>query len=87
MPTFSNHANIVKLDGFKGRLQKEYNMCPVGPYYGPYDQNENLELSYQNQILIMKTIPRTTMMNRVFVESLKSRSPMLRKNTLRKLIL
>ena len=45
--TFSNHANIVKLDGFKGRLQKEYIVCPVGPYSGPYDQNENLELKIQ----------------------------------------
>ena len=32
--TLSNHENIVKLDGFKGRLQKEYNACPVGPYSG-----------------------------------------------------
>ena len=45
--TFSNHENIVKLDGLKGRLQKEYNVCPVGPYSGPYDQNENLELKIQ----------------------------------------
>ena len=45
--TLSNHENIVKLDGFKGRLQKEYNACPVGPYSGPYDQNENLELKIQ----------------------------------------
>jgi hypothetical protein len=42
-----NLENFVELDGFKGRIQKEYNVCPVGPYAGPYDQNENLELKIQ----------------------------------------
>ena len=40
-------SDFVELDSFLGRVQREYNMCPVGPYAGPYDQNENLELSVQ----------------------------------------
>ena len=44
---FPDLENNVVLDGFKGRIQKQYNGCPVGPYAGPYDQNENLELKTQ----------------------------------------
>ena len=35
------------LDGFNGRIQDEYNESPVGPYMGPYDQNEDLKLNLQ----------------------------------------
>lgn len=44
---FSNLKDIDLLDGFEGRVQKEYNECPVGSYVGPYDQNESLSLSLQ----------------------------------------
>ena len=36
-----------KLDGFKGRIQEEYNCSPVGPYEGPYDQNPQIPLYAQ----------------------------------------
>ena len=35
------------LDGFNGRIQDEYTESPVGPYMGPYDQNEELKLNLQ----------------------------------------
>ena len=35
------------LEGFDGRLQREYNYNCVGPYMGPYDQNKALPLSCQ----------------------------------------
>ena len=44
---FSNLKNIELLHGFQGRVQEEFNRCPVGPYVGPYDQNESLDLSLQ----------------------------------------
>jgi hypothetical protein len=34
-------------DGFKGRIQKEFNTEPNGPYMGPYDQSEKLPLKLQ----------------------------------------
>ena len=36
-----------KFNGFKGRVQKEYNRSPVGPYEGPYDQDPAIYLSAQ----------------------------------------
>ena len=39
--------DTVQLAGFQGRVQREYNTCPVGCYAGPYDQNEKLKLSVQ----------------------------------------
>jgi hypothetical protein len=44
---FSKLNVTVSLDGFDGHLQIEYNKSPVGPYQGPYDQNEALDLSIQ----------------------------------------
>ena len=44
---WSNMGQIKHLDGFPGRLQNEYNHCPVGKYAGPYDQNEILKLKIQ----------------------------------------
>ena len=35
------------MSGFNGRIQRDYNHHPVGQYVGPYDQNENLDLSLQ----------------------------------------
>ena len=32
-------------DGFKGRVQLEYNKSPIGPYEGPYDQDPQVPLS------------------------------------------
>ena len=43
----SNFNVTVSLDGFDGHLQVEYNKSPVGPYQGPYDQNEALDLNIQ----------------------------------------
>ena len=34
-------------EGFKRRIQKEYNMSPVGPYEGPFDQDPVVPLSAQ----------------------------------------
>ena len=34
-------------DGFKGRIQKEYNGDTCGPYMGPYDQSEEIPLKLQ----------------------------------------
>ena len=34
-------------DGFKGRMQNEFNAEPYGPYMGPYDQSEKLPLKLQ----------------------------------------
>ena len=34
-------------EGFRGRIQKEYNSSPVGPYEGSYDQNPQVPLSAQ----------------------------------------
>ena len=34
-------------EGFKGRVQKEYNESPVGPYEGPYDQDSRVPLYAQ----------------------------------------
>ena len=47
VPVFSNLKNIELLHGFQGRVQEEFNRRPVGPYVGPYDQNESLDLSLQ----------------------------------------
>ena len=44
---FTNAENINHLHGFQRRVQEEYNRCPVGPYVGPFDQNESLNLSLQ----------------------------------------
>ena len=44
---FANIGQIKTLDGFHGRLQNEYNQCPVGKYAGPYDQSEKLKLKIQ----------------------------------------
>lgn len=44
---FSNLINVDQLNGFHGRVQGEYNNCPVGPYVGPFDQNESLNLNLQ----------------------------------------
>ena len=47
----SEHINDnVQLAGFQGRVQREYNTCPVGCYAGPYDQNEKLKLNLQSWI-------------------------------------
>ena len=35
------------LNGFEGKIQKEYNESPVGQYMGPYDQNKELKLAAQ----------------------------------------
>ena len=43
----SEKQTIELLSGFNGRVQKEYNEHTVGQYMGPYDQNENLNLSIQ----------------------------------------
>ena len=43
----SNIEIKQNMDGFQGRIQKEYNNHPVGPYVGPYDLNEKLKLSLQ----------------------------------------
>ena len=34
-------------EGFKGRIQEEYNCSPVGPYEGPYDQDQQIPLFAQ----------------------------------------
>ena len=39
-------------DGFKGRIQKEFNAEPYGPYMGPYDQTEKLPLNFNSPNLI-----------------------------------
>ena len=44
---FSNCKPVERFNSFQGRIQKEYNTCPVGEYVGPYDQNETLNLSVQ----------------------------------------
>ena len=44
---FSNLINVDQLNGFHGRVQGEYNNCPVGPFVGPFDQNESLNLNLQ----------------------------------------
>ena len=43
------HNNSIKQvqEGFRGRIQTEYNSHPVGQYMGPYDQNQKLKLSAQ----------------------------------------
>ena len=41
---FSNLKHIKPLQDFHGRIQEEYNRCPVGEYAGPYDLNEKLRL-------------------------------------------
>ena len=38
---------IILCHGFQRRVQEELNRCPVGPYVGPFDQNESLNLSLQ----------------------------------------
>ena len=38
---------LEKLDGFKGRMQKEFNEDNYGPYMGPYDQSDKLPLKLQ----------------------------------------
>ena len=42
-----NPTKFFKSDTFKGRIQEEYNSHPVGQYMGPYDQNEEINLSAQ----------------------------------------
>ena len=43
-----SYPNITEvLTEFEGRVQKEYNSNPVGPYSGSYDQNEALNLNIQ----------------------------------------
>ena len=40
--------NVVHtFNGFKGRVQTEYNSSPIGPYQGPYDQDPAVPLSAQ----------------------------------------
>ena len=36
-----------KFEGFKGRIQEEYNCSPIGPYEGPYDQDPQIALFAQ----------------------------------------
>ena len=47
----TNRAGFVdiqeNLDGFHGRIQKEFNAHPVGRYMGPYDQNKQISLKIQ----------------------------------------
>ena len=38
-------APMLRDSVYYGRVQQEYNTCPVGPYAGPYDQNKKLKLS------------------------------------------
>ena len=38
---------MESLNGFKGRMQKEFNKDPYGPYMGPFDQSEKLPLKLQ----------------------------------------
>ena len=42
-----DHVVLEHLVGFKGRMQKEYNKDPIGPYMGPFDQSEKLPLNIQ----------------------------------------
>ena len=42
---FSDFKHDKSLTGLPGRVQEEYNMCPVGKYAGPYDLNEKLDLN------------------------------------------
>ena len=43
-----NEHKLTKIfQGFKGRVQNEYNCSPVGPYEGPYDQNPEVPLCAQ----------------------------------------
>ena len=44
---FSLEENVDPLHGFERRVQIEYNSCPVGPFVGPFDQNESLNLNLQ----------------------------------------
>ena len=45
------HDKFIDIDfvfnGFKGRVQEEYNNSPVGQYEGPYDQDPGVPLSAQ----------------------------------------
>ena len=45
----SNDNLIVSenLEGFKGRIQMEYNTDPIGPYMGPFDQHADLPMKLQ----------------------------------------
>ena len=44
----SSNLNILEhLEGFEGRLQRDFNSSYIGPYMGPYDQNKVLKLSSQ----------------------------------------
>ena len=38
---------VEVFNGFKGRMQKQFNTEPYGPYMGPYDQTEKLPLKLQ----------------------------------------
>ena len=40
-------AHVFEFEGFRGRIQQEYNCSPVGPYEGPYDQDPQLLLFAQ----------------------------------------
>lgn len=42
-----NLSEYYQPDTFKGRIQEEYNLHPVGQFMGPYDQNEQLNLNAQ----------------------------------------
>ena len=42
-----NPTKLFQPNTFKGRIQEEYNLHPVGQYMGPYDQNEEVKLSAQ----------------------------------------
>ena len=39
---------LEHLDGFKGRIQEEYNTNPIGPYMGPFDQSERFSFLCPN---------------------------------------
>ena len=41
------------LYGFKGRIKREYNMDPIGPYMAPFDQPENSLLTMQSPKSVM----------------------------------
>ena len=42
-----NPSKYFQANTFKGRVQKEYNVHPIGQYMGPYDQNKEIALSAQ----------------------------------------
>ena len=44
---FYMEEKVDHLHGFQRRVQEELNRCPVGPYVGPFDQSESLNLILQ----------------------------------------